>query len=151
MIMKFSIEQLSDLEEIKQLKHRYFRCIDTANEAELATLFIEDVTIDLRGGAYRAQLKGRQNMVDFIGSAFNSDVVPSIMATAPKSPSPGRTARRAAGIWKTASSIRFAPKTRSAPPFTATAMCARQKAGKSRTANMTASMKSSAPSRRRKS
>jgi hypothetical protein len=25
MIMKFSIEQLSDLEEIKQLKHRYFR------------------------------------------------------------------------------------------------------------------------------
>jgi hypothetical protein len=50
------------------------------------------VTIDLRGGAYRAQLKGRQNMVDFIGSAFNSDVVaqhhghcPEIAFTGPDS------------------------------------------------------------------
>ena len=73
--MPFTLQQLSDLEDIKQLKHAYFRCIDTANEVELVTLFTEDVTIDLRGGAYRAQLQGRQNMVDFIGSAFNSDVV----------------------------------------------------------------------------
>jgi hypothetical protein len=73
--MPFSLQQLSDLEEIKQLKHRYFRCIDTANEAELITLFMPDVTIDLRGGGYRAKLQGAQNMVDFIGSAFNSDVI----------------------------------------------------------------------------
>lgn len=73
--MPFSVQQLSDLEEIKQLKHRYFRCIDTGNEAELATLFSDNVTIDLRGGSYRAKLSGRQNMVDFICSAFNSDVI----------------------------------------------------------------------------
>lgn len=30
---KFSAQQLSDLEEIRQLKHAYFRCIDTGNEA----------------------------------------------------------------------------------------------------------------------
>lgn len=73
--MAFTLQQLSDLEEIKQLKHRYFRSIDTGNEAELASVFTEDVTIDYRGGGYRAKLNGRQNMVDFIGSAFNSDIV----------------------------------------------------------------------------
>ena len=73
--MPFTLEQLSDLEEIKQLKHRYFRCLDTGNEVELATVFTEDVVIDYRGGGYRASLQGRRNMVDFIGSAFNSDIV----------------------------------------------------------------------------
>jgi hypothetical protein len=73
--MPFTLQQLSDLEDIKLLKHAYFRCIDTANETELATLFTDDVTIDLRGGGYRAQLQGRQNMVDFIASAFNSDII----------------------------------------------------------------------------
>ena len=30
--MTFTLQQLSDLEEIRQLKHKYFRCIDTGNE-----------------------------------------------------------------------------------------------------------------------
>jgi acetyltransferase len=51
--MPFTLQQLSDLEDIKLLKHAYFRCIDTANEAELATLFTDDVTIDLRGVRYK--------------------------------------------------------------------------------------------------
>jgi hypothetical protein len=95
--LKFSVQQLSDLEEIKQLKHCYFRSIDTGNEADLATVFTEDVTIDYRGGGYRARLQGRQNMMDFIGSAFNSDIVaqhqghcPEISFTGPDS---------AEGIW----------------------------------------------------
>ncbi len=73
--MSYTLQQLSDLEEIRQLKARYFRCIDTGAEGELATLFTEDVTIDLRGGGYRLQVRGRDEMVDFIGSSFNSDVV----------------------------------------------------------------------------
>ena len=73
--MPFTLQQLSDLEDIKLLKHAYFRCIDTANEAELITLFTDDVNIDLRGGGYRAQLQGKQTMVDFIASAFNSDII----------------------------------------------------------------------------
>jgi hypothetical protein len=71
----YTLQQLSDLEEIRQLKHRYFRCIDTGNETELATLFTEDVSIDLRGGGYRLQVQGRKEMVDFIASSFNSDVI----------------------------------------------------------------------------
>jgi len=73
--MPFTLQQLSDLEDIKLLKHAYFRCIDTGGAEELATLFTEDVTIDLRGGGYRAKVDGRANMVDFIASAFNSDVI----------------------------------------------------------------------------
>jgi|GWRWMinimDraft_5_1066013.scaffolds.fasta_scaffold09879_2 SnoaL-like domain len=73
--MSFTLRQLSDLEEIRQLKHRYFRCIDTGNETELATVFTDDVTIDLRGGGYRLQVKGRENMVAFIASTFNSDII----------------------------------------------------------------------------
>ena len=52
--MPFTLQQLSDLEDIKQLKHRYFRSIDTGNELELASVFTEDVTIDYRGGGYCA-------------------------------------------------------------------------------------------------
>jgi ketosteroid isomerase-like protein len=73
--MPYTLQQLSDIEDIRQLKHRYFRAIDTGDAALLATLFTEDVTIDYRGGAYRAQLQGRANMLDFIGTAFNSDIV----------------------------------------------------------------------------
>ncbi len=90
--MTYTLQQLSDLEEIRQLKARYFRCIDTGNETELATVFAEDVTIDLRGGGYRLQVSGRQNMVDFIGSTFNSDIIamhhghtPEISFTGPDS------------------------------------------------------------------
>ena len=73
--MPFTLQQLSDLEDIRQLKARYFRCIDTGNEGELATLFTEDVRVDLRGGGYRLQVEGRGEMIDFIGSSFNSDIV----------------------------------------------------------------------------
>lgn len=73
--MGYTLEQLSDMEEIRQLKARYFRCIDTGNEDELATCFTDDVTIDLRGGGYRLSVSGRSDMIDFIGSSFNSDIV----------------------------------------------------------------------------
>ncbi len=73
--MPFTLQQLSDLEDIKQLKSAYFRCIDTGGMEELRTLLTEDISIDLRGGSYRARLTGRNNMVNFIGSAFNSDVI----------------------------------------------------------------------------
>jgi hypothetical protein len=81
MIMPFDLQQLSDLEDIRQLKARYFRCIDTGNEAELASVFAEEVTIDLR-----------DNMVAFIASSFNSDIIaqhhghtPEIRFTGPDS------------------------------------------------------------------
>jgi hypothetical protein len=73
--MTYTLQQLSDLEEIRTLKHRYFRCIDTANIAELAELFTPDVTIDYRGGHYRVTLRGRENMLEFLANSFHSDAV----------------------------------------------------------------------------
>lgn len=73
--MAYTLQQLSDLEEIRQLKSRYFRCIDTGNHAELASCFAEDVTVDYRGGGYRLQVSGREDMVEFIASSFNSSIV----------------------------------------------------------------------------
>lgn len=73
--MAFSLQQLSDLEEIRTLKHRYFRGIDTADEALLSGLFTDDVTVAYRGGSYLVRLQGREQMLDFLMSSFNSDAV----------------------------------------------------------------------------
>ena len=37
--LRGDVQRLMDMEAIKKLKHAYFRCIDTANMEELATLF----------------------------------------------------------------------------------------------------------------
>jgi bile-acid 7alpha-dehydratase len=69
------IRILKDIEEIKRLKHRYFRCIDMANLEELATLLHPDVTVDFVGGTYRFQLTGAAEYVRMIGEAFHADFV----------------------------------------------------------------------------
>lgn len=73
--MPYTLQELSDLEDIRQLKARYFRCIDTGNHSELATCFADDVVFDLRGGGYRLRVEGREDLVEFIASCFNSDVI----------------------------------------------------------------------------
>jgi hypothetical protein len=73
--MTYTLDQLSALEDIRTLKHRYFRGIDTADMALLADLFTEDVAVDYRGGTYRVQLSGREAMLDFLANAFHSGAV----------------------------------------------------------------------------
>ncbi len=95
--MPFTVQQLSDLEDIKLLKHRYFRAIDTGNEALLTTLFTDDVSIDYRGAGYRAQLKGKTAMIDFIGTAFNSDIIAQHQGHMPEIEFTGPD--EASGLW----------------------------------------------------
>lgn len=73
--MAYTLQQLSDLEDIRTVKHRYFRSIDTADMAVLGTLFTEDVTVDYRGGTYRVVLTGRENMLGFLANSFHSDAI----------------------------------------------------------------------------
>ena len=73
--MAYTLQQLSDLEEIRLVKHRYYRGIDTADEALLRTLFTEDVTVEYRGGDYLVRLEGRDPMIDFLMNSFNADAV----------------------------------------------------------------------------
>lgn len=73
--MAYTLQQLGDLEDIRTLKHRYFRGIDTADMALLADLFTEDLSVDYRGGTYRVRLQGRDNMLEFLANSFHSDGV----------------------------------------------------------------------------
>ncbi len=73
--LRKDIQRLMDIEAIKQLKHAYFRCVDTANLEELATLFHEDVTVHFRGGNYEWNLQGREEYVKNIGQSFTSEAV----------------------------------------------------------------------------
>ena len=73
--LQTGIQILLDIEAIKQLKHAYFRCIDTANTQELAELLHEQVTIEFIGGTYEWSISGRAKFVDAIRSAFNSSSV----------------------------------------------------------------------------
>ncbi len=73
--MPFTPQQLSDAEDIKIVKHRYFRAIDTADAALLDSVFTDGVRVDYRGGAYRVNLQGKATMIDFLLTAFNSDCV----------------------------------------------------------------------------
>ena len=57
--LRRDVQVLMDIEAIKQLKHAYFRCIDTANFEELAGLFHQDVSVHFIGGSYEWKLQGR--------------------------------------------------------------------------------------------
>jgi hypothetical protein len=72
--MPYTLQQLADLEDIRMLKHRYFRAIDTANAELLAELFTDDVSVDYRGGNYRITLQGRDQMLEFLANSFNANV-----------------------------------------------------------------------------
>jgi hypothetical protein len=73
--LRRDVQQLMDIEAIKQLKHAYFRCIDTANLAELGTLFHEDVLVHFIGGNYEWKLQGRQEYLDNVGNSFSNQSI----------------------------------------------------------------------------
>ena len=73
--LRRDIQRLMDMEAIRQLKHAYFRCIDTANFDELATLFAEDVTVHFTGGNYEWKLQGRDEYVASVKKAFTRQAI----------------------------------------------------------------------------
>ncbi|HUS23856.1 MAG TPA: nuclear transport factor 2 family protein [Candidatus Binatia bacterium] len=66
---------LEDFELIRQLKYKYCRCIDTANLAELKTLFTEDASVRYQGGSYLFEAQGRDKILEAIGYAFHSQAI----------------------------------------------------------------------------
>jgi len=73
--LRKDIQRLMDIEAIKQLKYAYFRCVDTANLEELATLIHEDVSVSFIGGTYEWKLQGKQEYLDNIGVSFSTEAV----------------------------------------------------------------------------
>ncbi|AGH49804.1 MULTISPECIES: nuclear transport factor 2 family protein [Sphingomonadales] len=71
--MAYTLQQLSDFEDIRTLKYRYFRGIDTADIGLLSDMFTDDISVEYRGGGYKVKLQGRENMLEFLANSFNSD------------------------------------------------------------------------------
>ena len=69
--LRRDVQRLMDIEAIKQLKHAYFRCLDTANWGELETLFHEDVSVHFVGGNYEWKLQGKQEYLDSVRQSFH--------------------------------------------------------------------------------
>lgn len=95
--MAYTLQQLSDFEDIRTVKHRYFRGVDTADMALLSGLFTDDVTVDYRSDTYRVTLEGRENMLEFLASSFHSDAVAMHHGHMPDIRLTGDTT--ATGIW----------------------------------------------------
>ncbi|MBA6413673.1 nuclear transport factor 2 family protein [Parahaliea sp. F7430] len=69
------VQRLMDIEAIKQLKYAYFRCVDTANIEELATLYHDDIAVHFLGGSYEWKIKGKQELLDKQRDAFHKQAV----------------------------------------------------------------------------
>lgn len=95
--MTYTLQQLSDIEEIKVLKHRYFRGIDTANMALLGGLFTDDVTVIYNGGTYHVTVTGRADMLEFLANSFHSGALAMHLGVMPEIAVTGDNS--ATGIW----------------------------------------------------
>ena len=73
--LRRDIQMMMDIEAIKQLKHAYFRCLDTANFDEMAELFHEDVSVHFVGGNYEWKLAGRAEYLESIQKSFHREAV----------------------------------------------------------------------------
>ena len=63
------LRALEDLEAIKRLKYKYWRCLDQKRWSELAECFTEDATVSYGGGQY--QFAGRDRIIGFLRDALS--------------------------------------------------------------------------------
>ena len=73
--LRRDVQRLMDIEAIKQLKHSYFRCIDTANFDELESLFHEDISVHFIGGFYEWRCQGKADFMANQRKSFNTGSV----------------------------------------------------------------------------
>jgi len=101
--LRRDVQRLMDIEAIKQLKHAYFRCIDTANFDELGELFHDDVSVHLVGGSYEWKLQGKAAFLAAQRNAFHREAVGHHNGHHPEIQILGET--EATGIWYLADSM----------------------------------------------
>jgi hypothetical protein len=64
------LRALEDVEAIRRLKYRYWRCLDQKRWEELGTCFTEDATVSYGAGRYR--FAGRAAIIDFLRDALGA-------------------------------------------------------------------------------
>lgn len=68
--MERRLASMEDIEAIKKLKHKYFRCLDSKLWDELADCFTEDATTSYTGGKY--SFHGVNDIIDFLKKTLGS-------------------------------------------------------------------------------
>ena len=66
------VRRLEDIEAIKKLKAKYWRCVDRKLWDEMNQVFTEEATADY---GPKSKLKGRQAIVQFLKSSLGADSV----------------------------------------------------------------------------
>jgi bile-acid 7alpha-dehydratase len=91
-----TLDELVAIEAIKQLKYKYFRCLDSKRWSELAECFVPDATAAYDGGKYA--FSGRDAILAFLETALG----PATMITLHQGHHPEITLTSpttATGIW----------------------------------------------------
>ncbi len=89
---------LVTVEEIKRVKYRYLRCVDTKDWDGLAAVLTQDVTADYGTPTYGKplQLAGRDTLVGFLRDKLGHDMITTHFASQPEIDVDGDTAT---GTW----------------------------------------------------
>lgn len=73
--LRRDIQRLMDMEAIRQIKHAYFRCVDTANWDELGAVLHPDLQVHYVGGGYEYKMEGREEFIAAMRQAFHSEAI----------------------------------------------------------------------------
>lgn len=73
--LRRDIQRLMDMEAIRQTKHAYFRCVDTANWEELSSICHPDLQVHYVGGGYEYRLGSREEFLAAMRQAFHSEAI----------------------------------------------------------------------------
>ena len=93
-----AIERLQDIEEIRQVKHRYLRCVDLKLWDELGDTLTDDATLDTGTSAFGrlAEITGRTEIIAFVRARLGPAMLTGHTASQPEITVDGDTA---AGVW----------------------------------------------------
>jgi hypothetical protein len=90
------VHELKEIEAIKQLKYKYFRCLDSKQWDEMATCFTDGATAAYDDGKYAYD--GRDAIMEFLSGALGSrDVISQHHGHHPEIELTGKTTAR--GVW----------------------------------------------------
>ncbi len=77
-----TVDELLALEEIKQVKYRYIRAMDTHDFELMAECFSDDATVAFSEGLY--SMAGREAIIEFFRGVMTSDLTSSHVVTHPE-------------------------------------------------------------------
>lgn len=98
-----TMQDLVEFHDIKQLKHRYLRSLDTHDWDLMRSCFAEDATSWYSGGAFSHQ--GRDAIVDFLASLIPDEFIASHIVTQEELELTGPATAK--GIWHLRDTVWF--------------------------------------------